>query len=355
MSMKHPEGIKKKRSTYWPHNPCCQAANHICANIDGNYFQLIYCKAQRKEYRKLNNVFIITLGMICLGYLLKILGIFKEKDGEVIAKIVFNLTLPALFFTNFSQAELEFSLIWLSIIAILFNLFMIAIGLLVYRKEERRLKGMYVIMLPVGNGLFFFPLVEAIWGSTGLVHFGMFDMANAFTLYCISYFIANYFSVGKGKADYKYIGSRMLKSAPLMTYVVVILINLLGINLPEIFLQLTGTIAQANMPLTFFMVGLYLNFNFDIKQVKDMAKVIGIRYIAGLVVGVALLFILPFSSLFKYIVLCALLLPTPAVLIPYAIEFDYDIKLIAAISNATIILSFFILWIIVGILPPLSL
>ena len=140
-----------------------------------------------------------------------------------------------------------------------------------------------------------------------------------------------------------------------MTYVVVILINLLGINLPEIFLQLTGTIAQANMPLTFFMVGLYLNFNFDIKQVKDMAKVIGIRYIAGLVVGVAILFILPFSDLLKYIVLYALLLPTPAVLIPYAIEFDYDIKLIAAISNATIILSFFILWIIVGILPPLSL
>ncbi|NLB53567.1 MAG: AEC family transporter [Syntrophomonadaceae bacterium] len=303
----------------------------------------------------MNNVFIITLVMVCLGYLLKRLDIFSEKDGETIAKIVFNLTLPALFFSNFSQAELELSLIWLSVIAIAFNLFIIAIGMFVYRREERKRKGMYVIMLPVGNGLFFFPLVEAIWGSTGLIHFGMFDIANAFTLYVISYFIASYYSAGKGKADFKYIGSRMLRSAPLMTYVVVILINLLGINLPELFLQATRTIAQANMPLTFLMLGIYMEFRFDKNQLKDITKVIGIRYVTGLIVGVALLYILPFSSLFKYIVLCSLLLPTPAVLIPYALEFQYNVKFVAAVSNITVVLSFFLLWIIVGILPPVVL
>jgi predicted permease len=300
----------------------------------------------------LNNVFVITLVMICLGFVFKKLDILREQDGEVIARLLFNLTVPALLFSNFAQAELDSSLIWLSIIAVIFNLFIIAIGMLVYRKEERRRKVMYVIMLPVGNGLFFFPLVEAIWGSAGLIHFVMFDIANAFTLFCICYFIASYYSAGKGKVEYKYVGMRMLKSAPLMTYIIVILINLIGINIPEIILQITKTIAQANMPLTFFIFGLYLNFKFDANQIKDITKVIVIRYLTGLIVGVALLFILPFGSLFKYIILCAVLLPVPAILIPYAIEFEYDIKLVAAVSNASIILSFFLLWIIVGILPP---
>lgn len=298
-------------------------------------------------------MFIITLVIIGLGYVLKRLGIFRERDGEVIAKIVFNVTLPALFFTNFAQAELEMSLIWMSVIAIVFNLFIIALGMFVYRNEERKLKGMYIIMLPVGNGLFFFPLVEAIWGSTGLIHFGMFDIANAFTLYCISYFIAHYYSTGEGKLDYKQVGLKMLKSAPLMTYLLVITINLLGINLPELFLQATSTIAKANMPLTFLMFGIYLEFRFNKNQLRDIAKVISIRYVTGFIVGVALLYVLPFSSLFKYIVLCSLLLPTPAVLIPYAIEFKYDVKLVGGISNITVVLSFFILWIIVGVLPPI--
>lgn len=293
--------------------------------------------------------------MISLGYLLKKIGILSEKDGEVIARILFNLTLPALFFANFTQADLELSLIWLSIIAVLFNLFIIGMGLLVYRNKERKLKGMFIILLPVGNGLFFFPLVEAIWGQTGLIHFGMFDIANAFTLYCISYFIANYYSVGKGKADYKQIAAKMMRSAPLLTYIIVILINLSGITLPAIFLQITKTISQANMPLTFLMFGLYLNFKYDSKQLRAMFKVIGIRYLTGMAVGIALLYMLPFSSLFKYIVLCSLLLPTPAVLIPYAIEFGYDVRFIAAISNITVIISFFILWAIVGILPPVAL
>lgn len=302
----------------------------------------------------MNNIFIITLATISLGYLLKKIGILSEKDGEVIARILFNLTLPALFFANFTQADLELSLIWLSIIAVLFNLFIIGMGLLVYRNKERKLKGMFIILLPVGNGLFFFPLVEAIWGQTGLIHFGMFDIANAFTLYCISYFIANYYSVGKGKADYKQIAAKMMRSAPLLTYIIVILINLSGITLPAIFLQITKTIAQANMPLTFLMFGLYLNFKYDFKQLRAMFKVIGIRYLTGMAVGIALLYMLPFSSLFKYIVLCSLLLPTPAVLIPYAIEFGYDVRFIAAISNITVIISFFILWAIVGILPPVA-
>ena len=43
-----------------------------------------------------NEQFLISIVIIMLGYLLKRVKLVKEQDGEAVARIIFNLTLPCL-------------------------------------------------------------------------------------------------------------------------------------------------------------------------------------------------------------------------------------------------------------------
>ena len=58
-----------------------------------------------------NAVFLLSLIVIVIGYLIKKINILKEEDGEIIAKLIFNLTLPAVILkvTSTIQFESNFS------------------------------------------------------------------------------------------------------------------------------------------------------------------------------------------------------------------------------------------------------
>ena len=285
--------------------------------------------------------------MIALGYLLKRFNILKTKDGEALSRIVFNITLPALIITTFDQMKLEMSLVLLIISAFVYGVIMAFISFIVYKKESNKIKGMLSMMLPGFNiGLFAYPLVEGIWGDAGIKYFGMFDVGNAFIVFGVIYLIGSFYSAEdeKVKLDVKNVVFRMSKSIPLMTYIIVFILNLFGWHFPTFFLDTTKIISVANMPMSLLLLGVFLNFRFDKGYNKLLAKYLSLRYGIGLSLGVLLFFILPFEDMFKYTLLVGLILPTSVSVLPYAIEFGYDQKFVGTLSNITILLSFVLLW-----------
>ena len=64
----------------------------------------------------MNQEFLYIIAIIALGYLLKRMGILKEKDGETISRIIFNITLPALVIVSLNSVKIEPSLIMLPVI-----------------------------------------------------------------------------------------------------------------------------------------------------------------------------------------------------------------------------------------------
>lgn len=76
--------------------------------------------------------FIISVFIILLGYFFKRTKILKESDGQTIARIVFNITLPALVLVTFNQMEVTLPLVSLIFIAILFGLVAAAAGFLLF-------------------------------------------------------------------------------------------------------------------------------------------------------------------------------------------------------------------------------
>ncbi|GGE43668.1 malonate transporter [Pullulanibacillus camelliae] len=292
-----------------------------------------------------NQQFIYSVIIIALGYLLKRFNILKEKDGEGLSRIVFNLTLPALIVVTFNDMTLDFSLVLLIISAIVYGGLIASIGLLVYKKETRRIKGMLGMMVPGFNiGLFAYPLVEGIWGQKGLQYFGMFDVGNAFIVFGLIYIIGSFYSNEDVQLDVKFIMLKMLKSIPFMTYMIVCLLNILDWHLPAPVIHVSKLISVANMPMSLLLLGLYLNFSFDKSYNKLILKFMSIRYVIGLALGILLFFILPMGDMFKYTLLLGLILPTSVSVLPYAIELGYDQRFAGTVSNLTILISFFLLW-----------
>ncbi|THE09451.1 AEC family transporter [Bacillus timonensis] len=297
----------------------------------------------------MNEEFLYILIIIALGYVLKRIHVLKEKDGEVIAKIIFKITLPALVLVTFDQIEIEINLILIPVIVLIYGIVVSFLGLLIFKNEERELKGSFLMMSSGFNvGLFAFPLVYAIWGMNGLTYFSMFDVGTSVIVFGVANILGSYFSEDGLSLKPMEIGRKLVKSIPLMTYVFASILNLSHIKLPDMVIAVASSLSAANMPLSLLLLGLYLNFKFEKQFVKPMLKFLTFRYGVGLLVGISLLFLLPYDDKFRYTILIGLLLPVASSSIPFAVEFKYSnesIRLMANATNITILVSIVILYV----------
>ncbi|OIJ11827.1 malonate transporter [Anaerobacillus alkalilacustris] len=300
-----------------------------------------------------NLQFLYSVVIIGLGYLLRQSNVIKERDGEALGRVVFNITLPSLIIVTFNGITIDMSLILLIVIAIIYGLILACVGLIAFKKEERNTKGMVAMMLPGFNiGLFAYPLVEGIWGQPGLKYFGMFDVGNAFIVFGLIYLIGSIYSGEKVRLEGKQLLIKVSKSIPLMTYIIVCTISVIGLQVPRIVLDVSQIISLANMPLSLLLLGIYLNFSFNREHSKLMAKFISIRYGIGLAFGLFLFYSLPYDEMFKYTVLIGFILPVSFSVLPYSVEFKYDQKFVGTLSNITILVSFFLIWVIGNLILP---
>nr|WP_092072392.1 AEC family transporter [Dendrosporobacter quercicolus]NSL48556.1 AEC family transporter [Dendrosporobacter quercicolus DSM 1736]SDM41272.1 hypothetical protein SAMN04488502_104178 [Dendrosporobacter quercicolus] len=299
-----------------------------------------------------NEQFLLSLLIIALGYMVKRLAVVKETDGEGLARIIFNITLPALIITTFSRIQIDFSLIMITVISTLYCLGMTVIALVVFRREMRSTRGMLGMLLPGFNiGLFAYPLAEAVWGQAGLQYFGMFDVGNSLVIFGVCYLVAGYFSADGLKLELKSIVLRLMKSVPLLTYVLVFCMAVSGFRFPDTVLAITGILAKANMPLSLLLLGIHLSFSFNPAYWRNMVRILALRYAIGLAAGGLCFYFLPFDDMLKYTLLLGFILPVYVAAIPFALEFHYDQKFVGALANLTMLISFVLIWLIIGFMP----
>jgi predicted permease len=294
-----------------------------------------------------NSQFVISFIIIALGYCLKKWHILKEKDGEAMARLIFNVTLPSLIIVTFHRITIDSSLIMLMVLGFVYGIIVAVLGLFLFRKEERRNKGMLGMLIPGFNiGLFAYPLVQGIWGEAGLKYFGMFDIGNAIITFGVSYLIGSYYAKEGVVLNFRHVAGKMGKSIPLMTYVIIFIVNITGLPLPTAVIDISSVISQANMPLSLLLLGIYLNFSFEKAHWKGIGRVLGLRYGVGLVVGTLGFFLLPVDDMFRYTVLIGLILPMASSVLPYSVEFKYNQRFVGTAANLSILISFVLLWVI---------
>lgn len=297
--------------------------------------------------------FLIIIAIIALGYFLKQMKVFQEKDGGVIANIIFKITLPALVIVTFDSVQMETSLMLIPVLVITYGIVISALGLVLFKNEEKELKGSFLMLASSFNvGLFAFPLVYMIWGTTGLTYFSMFDVGTSFITFVIAYILGSYFSKEGLQLNPTEILKKLVKSVPLMTYLFAVTLNLLQISLPDGIIQVAGILSEANVPLSLLLLGIYMNFKLDRELLVPVGKFLLFRYSFGLLLGIALFIILPFEEMFRYTIFIGFLLPAAASVVPFAVEFNYSytsIRVIAAITNISILIGIIILFLFANV------
>ncbi len=302
-----------------------------------------------------NYNFLLSLIIIIIGFILKYFNIIKEKNGKIIAKLVFNITLPAIIFRTIYTIIITPQLFLLTIIPIFYAFFILGISYILFRKKDQNIKGLlFMCVLGFNVVHLAFPLVEGIWGKEGLKYIAMFDIGNGFVIFLLSYLVGSIFSPKNNLLHQKQLMKNSLKkvltSGPLIAYLIAIPINIFGIIIPIFIIDIIDKFADANSALTLLLLGIFLNFKFEKDQWKKILSVLGIRYFLGLSVGLFLFLILPFNLLYRGILTIALILPIGLAVIPFTVEFEYNEKLAGTMANISIIISFILMWLLILIL-----
>ncbi|PTK95862.1 AEC family transporter [Staphylococcus gallinarum] len=292
--------------------------------------------------------FIIIILLIALGYTLKRINYFKANDSQVFSTLVLNVTLPSLVIVNLNKADLDVSLSILPIMMIAYGIIAKIIVVWFFLKYDNHVRGATGMMMASLNiGLFAYPLVEAIWPESGMIYFGMADIGGAIIMFGVTYFVGSYFSSGGDSFDFKYLGKNLLRSVPLMTYIIMFILNMAHIHFPKPVIDFFTVLSGANMPLSMILLGLMLNFSIDRRFLPIALKYIGIHYGLGIIAGLLVHFFLPVSdNMVKTTLQVAWLLPVGVAIIPYSIQFKYKtLPLVGMVTNLTIVISIVILYI----------
>lgn len=303
-----------------------------------------------------NYNFFLSLIIIIIGFVLKSANIISEKNGKIIAKLVFNITLPSVIFRTISSIMITPQLFLLAVIPLFYAFFILAIAYIFYRKKEQNIKGLSMMCVIGFNVVHLaFPLIEGIWGIEGLKYIAMFDIGNGFVIFLLSYVVGAIFSPKHNDFNRKKLlkknTTKVFTSGPLIAYLIALPLNLLGIIIPSFIFDIIDRFADANSALTLLLLGIFLNLKFEESGYwKKILSILGIRYFFGLLIGLTLFFLLPFKELYRGILVIALILPIGLAVVPFSVEFQYDEKMAGTVINVSIIISFALMWLLILIL-----
>jgi len=300
-----------------------------------------------------NSVFLITLGIATMGFLIKKFDFVTEKDGKSISKFLMHTTFPALMIVSTIRIDFKPALFFSPLLCIALGSIMTLIGWFWFSGYSDRLRGMLTMACGGLNvGLFAFPIIEGIWGREGLVYVAMFDIGNTIITFGLVYSVGSYFAVKEEGAsvEFKKVLRKVLQLPPLQAMFIGLTINALDIELPTVAYDFLDVLARANKPLVLLLMGIYMSFALEKSQVWAVAKVLAIRYGCGLLAVVLLYTFIPEPSMFRNVLIVRLILPIGMTILPFADELNYDSRIAGVLVNVSLIISFLLMWgLVVGL------
>lgn len=298
-----------------------------------------------------NSVFLISLGIITMGFLLKKYKYLTETEGKTISKFLMHTTFPALMIVSSARVKIEPSLFLIPILCLAFCGTTLGIAWIWFRKEPSALRA--VLVMGAGGlnvGLFGFPIIEGIWGTKAMLYAVMFDIGNTIITFGVAYPIGNYFySKGEGSLDLKKLLKRVISLPPVMGMLIGLCINFSKIELPDIAYSFLDTLAKSNKSLVLLLMGIYLSFELDKSMMKYISKVLFIRISVGLFTVFCLYQGLE-PSLMRSVLIALVTLPLGMTILPFSDEFNFDSRVAGTMVNLSLVLSFIILWSLVYLL-----
>ena len=254
------------------------------------------------------------VSIIVAGYIAGRTGKLGRGTGSVLSKIVFNITLPCAVIHAFGAAEFTTDLLWLALVAVVFN-FVAYFGMLALTARSERVNRIFYLCNISGYnlGCFALPFVQAFFPATQAVALCLFDAGNSLMMSGGTYALTSVIA-GEEKPEHplRLVVKRLFSSVTIDAYVVLVAMALLGVPVPQAVVQFTEPMANANAFLAMFMLGLVTNLHVDAQKIGRLVRLLGARLFCNVAFTATTLALLPFAPAVKVIVCMAIWAPVGA-------------------------------------------
>lgn len=279
------------------------------------------------------------VAIILLGYVLKRIGLFRESDFPVLSKLLMKVTFPAAIVSSFAGREVDPAMLSLAALAIGCGVVYMLLAALVNAGASREQTAFDILNLPGYNiGNFTMPFVQSFLGPTGILATGIFDMGNAVICLGGAFGVASTVKSGAGFSA-KRILSALGRSVPFLTYVVMLLLNLLHITLPKPVTECVGIIGSANPFLAMFVIGVGFNLAGEKGQGMKILRLLVLRYGTAVVIALLFWFALPFPVEVRQALVILAFSPIGSAVPPFTAELGGDVGLSSAVNSVAIVIS----------------
>lgn len=280
------------------------------------------------------------IAIIVLGYFLKQIGFFKQEDFSLLSKITIRITLPCAIITSFAGKNIDPALLSLAFLSIGCGLIYVLIGFLINRGNSREQQAFEMLNLPGYNiGTFVIPFAQSFLGALGVIAVSLFDTGNAVICLGGAFSLASMVKAGDG-FSIKRILRALLRSVPFVTYLLMLLTNLLRIPVPSFVLSVAGIGSNANAFMAMLMIG--VGFKLEMgnkKQIGTIVKLLSIRYGLATVFSLIFYYLLPFELEVRQALVILAFSPIGSAVPGFTQELKGDVGLSSALNSFAMVIS----------------
>ena len=287
-------------------------------------------------YKSLTLVFVIMI-----GYVVKKVGLFsKERDFETLSKLILYITLPSVIVTNLNGLRFPPSLLILSVFGFACNWLYIFISKL-FGQDEKEQGFMALNINGYNIGNFALPfIVFFLQDSSTVLAISLFDMGNSLMVLGGNYIVAKGIHTNSRKINLRELLKTFFKAPTVIIYIIMVFLSLASLNLPNFLADTAEIMGSANTFLSMFLIGIALEFNFELGNIKKMLKYLSLRYIPAFILS-SILLLLPFLSIDIKLALGILLLApvaSSATIFTNLLN-EEDVPLSAQVNSLTVMIS----------------
>lgn len=312
-----------------------------------------YVIMEKNEVKDMEAIFVKAIGfilVILIAFILKKLNVLSKRDGQTIATIIMNVTLPCALLCNASGITIDISMIFILLIGLFSNVIMLTIANILSRKESPLVRGYYMINCSGYNiGNFALPFVQTFFPGMGVAYLCMFDVGNSIMCLGGAYAFAGSVASAGDKLTVKNLLKKLFSSIPFDVYILIFVLALFKIQLPGQILSIASFIGAGNGFLAMFMIGLLLEIKINPSEMKMVMKTLFIRIFFGAILMLIVYFLIPIPLLAKKIVVLAMAAPITTVSAVFSRNIGYHKDAPAIASSLSIIISIVILTVLIMI------
>jgi len=279
------------------------------------------------------------IAIIAMGFILRRIGFFKEKDFDILAKICIRITLPCAIITSFSGKTIDPALLTLPIMALCCGAIYIALGYVLNRGKDRETQAFSMLNLAGYNiGTFVIPFAQSFLGPMGVVAVSIFDTGNAVICLGGGYSVASMVKDGGGFSA-KRLARSLGTSVPFITYMTMLVMNLMHLNVPGFVLSVAEVGSGANAFMAMLMIGVGFRLSADRTQLAKIGRILAVRYAVAAAFALAFYFLTPFALEIRQALVLLAFAPIGSAVPAFTREMDSDVGLSSAINSIAMVIS----------------